>query len=86
MRAADSTAARLAVHGGVLGFGGGRHLIEFLLRNFFVLDEHRVARQIGMGLGGVGLRFGQARDGGFAIALGNSHGGFRVGDVGFGAA
>ncbi len=45
----------------------------------------RVARQIGLGLGGVGLRFGQTRGGGFAIALGNSDGGFRVGDVGFGA-
>ena len=75
----------VGVHSGVLGFGGGRHLIEFLLRNFFVLDEQRIAREIGLGFGGVGLRFGQAGGGGFAIALGNSHGGFRVGDVGFGA-
>ena len=73
-------------HGGVLGFGGGGHLVELLLRNFFVLDQHVVARQVGLGLGGVGLRLGETRDGGFAIALGNSDAGFRVGHVGFGAA
>ena len=80
-----STVARLASTAGVLSFGGGRHLVELLLRNLFVLDEQGVAREIGLGLGGVGLRFGQARDGGFAIAFGNSDGGLRVSDVGFGA-
>ena len=55
------------------------------MRNLFVLDEHRVAVQIGPGFGGVGLRLGQARCGRFAIALGHFNRGLRVGDIRFGA-
>ena len=69
-------------NGSLLRFSGGRDLIELLLRNFFILDEQRVARKIGLGFGGVGLGFGETGDGGFSITLGNPNHRYRIGDVG----
>ena len=61
-------------HGRLLGFHRVGDLIVLLLRDFFILDEHRVARKIGLPLREIGLRFGEASDGGFPIALGHAEG------------
>ncbi len=82
MRAADSSAAGGRGNVGGLCFSCGFDLVVFLPRDLFIGDQDLVTRQVGLGFGVVGFRFGRRRGGGIAIVLGRADRRLSVGDVG----